>query len=256
MKTAQYSKPTIELTNGVEWVNECYSMGEKHIHVSVYLIRAGDKNIVVDSGSFYHRESIRARLKEATGTQGVGALILSHADYDHGGNVAPILDEWEDVEIIASSGLPAILGLPPNAKQSVIGESMEVLGRRFSFIDPPLADRSHTAWIYDHGAGVLFTSDGFGNHHSDGMCDLISSDIPEGIASDDIYDFHRETLVFLRYFNPAKLRTTLESLFDTYHITYIAPVHGNPIARENLDAYLDRLNQSVTRMSEEYTVPN
>ena len=255
MKTAQNSKPTIKLTNGVEWINECYSIGEQHMHVSIYLIRAGDKNIVVDSGSFYHRESIKARLNEATGTQGVGALILSHADYDHGGNVAPLQDEWGDMEIIASSGLPAVLGLPPNVTTSVIGESMEVLGRRFSFIDPPLADRSHTAWIYDHESRVLFTADGFGNHHSAGMCDLISSDIPEGIASDDIYDFHRETLVFLRYFNPAKLRSTLESLFDTYDIAYIAPVHGNPIAPENLDAYLDQLNESVTRISEEYTVP-
>ena len=87
------------------------------------------------------------------------------------------------------------------------------------------------------------------------MCDLISSDIPEGIAADDIYDFHCESLVFLRYFNPDKLRSTLETLFSTYDITYIAPVHGNPIARENLDAYLDRLNQSVTRISEEYIVP-
>lgn len=255
MKTVQGAKATIELTDGVEWVNECYSMGQQHIHVSVYLIRAGDKNIVVDSGSFYHRESIRARLKEATGSQGIGALILSHADYDHGGNVASIQDEWKDIEIIASSGLPAILGLPSNATKSVIGESMDVLGRRFSFIDPPLADRSHTSWVYDHVAGVLFTSDGFGNHHSAGMCDLISSEIPEGIALDDIYDFHRETLVFLRYFDPDKLRYTLDSLFDAYDIKYIAPVHGNPIARDNLNEYVERLNQSVTRMSEEYTVP-
>ena len=256
MQTAQISKPTIELTSGVQWVNECYPMSKQHIHVSVYLIRVGDNNIVIDSGSFYHRESIRERLREAAGTRGIGALILSHADYDHGGNVAPILDEWENVEIIASSGLPEILGLPPDATKSVIGESMEIFGRRFSFIDPPLADRSHTAWIYDHEEGVLFTSDGFGNHHSTGMCDLISRDIPDGISSDDIYDFHRETLVFLRYFNPDKLRSTLESLFDTFHITYIAPVHGNPIAREDLNSYLDRLIQSVIRMSEDYTIAN
>lgn len=52
-----------------------------------------------------------------------------------------------------------------NAQRCRIGGSLSVQGRSFSFIDPPLVDRSHTTWIYDHGSEVLFTADGFGSYH-------------------------------------------------------------------------------------------
>lgn len=45
-----------------------------------------------------------------------------------------------------------------------IGPPLDVGG--FSFIDPPLADRNQTVWIFDHGSGLLVTADGFGIHHA------------------------------------------------------------------------------------------
>ena len=58
---------TIPLTSGVRWVNECFPHDGNHEHVSVYLIETGSASILIDSGSFYHREAIGERLDQATG---------------------------------------------------------------------------------------------------------------------------------------------------------------------------------------------
>jgi flavorubredoxin len=246
-------QPTVKLTADVEWINECYPTQGRHEHVSVFLIRTAEKYIIIDSGSYYHRERIRARILAATGEHGIGAIILSHADYPHAANVNAFRREWGEIDVIASSGVPELQGLP-FAKKSKIGGSLEVFERKFSFIDPPLADRSHTSWIYDHGSGILFTADGMGNFHQPGQCGLTFGEFPGGVPLTDIYDFHRTALVWLRYVDPARLRARLESIYAQFNITYIAPIHGNPIAIQDLSTFMDRLDETASRISNEYIV--
>ena len=253
METRLISQPAVKLAPDVEWINECYPAQGRHEHVSVYLIRTASKYLIIDSGSYYHRESIRRRILEATGQLGLGAIILSHADYPHAGNVSAFRREWGVIDVIASSGVPELQGLP-YAKKSKIGGSLEVFGRKFSFIDPPLADRSHTSWIYDHGSGVLFTADGMGNYHHPGQCGLTFGEFPGGVPLTDIYDFHRTALVWLRYVDPARLRLRLESIYAQFDIAYIAPIHGNPIAIQDLGTFMDRLIEAAERITNEYQV--
>lgn len=245
---------TVPLTDDVRWLNECYPHEERHEHVSVYLIRSEEGFILVDSGSFYHRDPIEDRIASATDADGLDAILLSHSDYPHAGNVSEFRERWGDVELIASSGSPELQGLS-DARRCRIGESLTVSGRQFSFIDPPLADRSHTTWIYDHESGVLFTADGFGNYHTPGQCDAISQDFADGIPAEAIYEFHAKNLVWLRYVDPDKLQAALTAIFDDYDVSFVAPVHGNPIAGPNLDEYLDKLIDAASRITSEYSVP-
>lgn len=254
MTGTKASEATVSLAGDVEWISECHPVGDKHEHVSVYLVRSGSGNVVVDTGSFYHRESIRTKLENATKGKGVQALLLSHSDYPHSGNVSDFRSEWGDFEIVAACSDPEIQGLP-YATRCTLGESMEILGRRFSFVDPPLADRSHTMWIYDHESGTLFTADGFGSYHAPGDCELVSATVPGGIAFENIYRFHKDTFVWLRYADSDRLRAALEGLFRTYDVTQVAPVHGHPVVRTDLARYMDCLAESVRRIAEAYTVP-
>ena len=100
--TDRRGPPSVSLTADVEWIHECYDLGGRHEHVSVYLIRTDLGNIVVDSGSFYHRDSIRERISEATGGEGIRALILSHSDFPHSANIGAFRRQWGDFEIVAS----------------------------------------------------------------------------------------------------------------------------------------------------------
>lgn len=244
---------TTELTNEVIWINECYTHGGRHEHVSAYLIQDNSGTILIDSGSFYHRKAIRAGIINATNGDGIDAIVLSHSDYPHSGNVSEFREEWGDVELVASSGSPEIQGLS-DARQCRIDESLAVQGRTFSFIDPPLADRSHTTWIYDHGSKVLFTADGFGSYHDPIDCDKTSRDFADGISTESILEFHQNNLVWLRYVDADKLAVALDSIVESYEISYVAPIHGHPIHRTDLDGFLDRLIKSARRIADGYSV--
>lgn len=244
---------TVSITPTVKWINPCFTHDDQHEHVSVYVVEENDQHILIDSGSFYHREEIREQLDDVVGVDGLDAIVLSHSDYPHSGNVSAFRSEWDSVELIASSGSPEIQGLS-DARQCVIGESMDILDRSFSFIDPPLADRSHTTWIYDHHDRVLFTADGFGQYHSPGSCTSTSIDFDGEFNTENILRYHRDNLVWLRYVDPEKLRTAIESIFESYHIECIAPVHGNPIMEEHIESYTDTLIEAAATIESEYDV--
>jgi flavorubredoxin len=244
---------TVRLTEDVEWISECYPVGDRHLHVSLYLVRAPNGNIVVDSGSFYHRESIESRLTDATRGQGIQALILSHSDFPHSGNIPSFREEWGDFEIVASCADAGVQGLP-YARRSRIGETLDVLGREFTFLDPPLADRSHTTWIYDRGSRVMFVADGFGNYHEPGTCQQVSSELPEEGRALGILDFHAGALKWLRYVAPRKLSGKLRRLLEEHPVSFVAPIHGNPITAADLEGYLSLLEASVQEIADEYTV--
>lgn len=246
-----------ELHKGVHWINECYDIGDAHEHVSVFLIhdQETDRFILVDSGSFYHRDAITTQISDATDGEGVNALILSHSDYPHSANVREFAAEGSETELVASSGSPLAQGLPTDATRARIGDSLTVVGREFSFIDPPLADRSHTTWIYDHVSEVLFAADGFGSYHVESECEYTSREFDDGIPADAIYEFHVDTLVWLRYVDPGKLQAALESIFEAFPPSYVAPIHGHPIAAADLDQYMDRLIGAAERIEGECTVP-
>ncbi|WP_135366582.1 MBL fold metallo-hydrolase [Halosimplex halophilum] len=247
------SGPTVPVTDSVEWVNQCYDHEGRHEHVSLYLLRAPGGTVLIDSGSFYHREAITEAVDAATGGAGPDAIVLSHSDYPHAANVGPLGGATEDVELVASSASPAQQGLP-EARKCDIGGSMTVEGRRLSFIDPPLADRSHTTWIYDHADGVLFTADGFGNYHDPGQCDYRSGEFPDATPAEAIRAYHEDNLVWLRYVDPAKVEAALDRIFEAYDVRAVAPIHGNPIEGDDLDTYRDRLADAMAAIADDYTV--
>ena len=244
---------TVPVTPTVEWINQCYDHEGRHEHVSLYLLRAPEGTVLVDSGSFYHREEITAAVDDATDGDGPDAIVLSHSDYPHAANVSPLGGDTADVELVASSASPAQQGLP-DARKCDIGGSLTIRGRTFSFIDPPLADRSHTTWIYDHGDGVLFTADGFGNYHDPGQCDRLSGDFPDATPAQDVYEYHRDNLVWLRYVAAAKVERALADIFAEFDVNAVAPIHGNPIEAADLDVYRDRLGDAMRRIATEYAV--
>lgn len=247
---------TVSLTHDVHWINECHTHEDgAHEHVAVYLLQDGDDYIVVDSGSFHHRRAIIDDITGVTGDSGLDAIILSHSDYPHSSNIRSFREEWSDVELVASSGAPSQQGLP-EARQATIGENMDVQGRTFSFIDPPLADRSHTTWIFDHGSEILFTADGFGNVHDPGDCNSTSEELSSGIDYRDILRHHRDTLVWLRYVDPEKLRNALEEILHEYTPTWIAPIHGNPIHRDDIENYLRKLHRATEQIADQYELPD
>ena len=245
--------PAVALTDDVLWLFESFRLPTRvaagdsthtAVHVSVFLVRSAEGWIIIDSGSFHHRDRILARIGRTLGRDPIRALILSHSDYPHSANIGPLRRRWGDFEIVASCGSAEIQGLP-YATRVPIGGSLSLANRTFRFLDPPLADRSHTSWIYDERDRILFVADGFGSYHSLEHVDRTSLDFSEGIARTAILDFHRDTLPWLRYADPKLMAQAFDSLFDQNPVEWVAPIHGHPIHHTSIGGYLGHLNDSI-----------
>lgn len=238
----------VELSPGLHWVEACHDLGGVHKHVAVYLVEGEEGTVLVDSGSFHHREEIREAVADLA-PGGVDALVLSHSDYPHSANVSGFVADG--AELVASSGAPEKQGLP-DARKADIGGGMTVAGREMRFVDPPLADRSHTTWVYDVDTRTLFTADGFGSRHPPDRCSATSADLDGGIGADAVYEFHRHELPWLRYVDPDRLRGALEDVFEAHPPDWVAPIHGHPIAGDDLDRYLDHLTDAAGRIAADF----
>ncbi|MCG8467582.1 MAG: MBL fold metallo-hydrolase [Gemmatimonadetes bacterium] len=239
----------IELATGVSWIHECYAEPRAHVHVSVFLVTTPSARILMDSGSFYHRDSLASKVSEATDGLGIDALILSHSDYPHSGNIPTFREEWGDFEIVASCADPEIQGLP-YARRVRMGETVDVGGRGFTILDPPLADRSHTTWVFEEESRVLFVADGFGTLHPPDSCTATWGEIDSEDRAEGVEDFHAQTLPWLRYADPDRLMGALREIFDHHEPSWVAPIHGPPIEAADLDAYLVDLDAAVRRIAD------
>lgn len=241
----------IQLTDDVHWINPCVD----HVHNSVYVI-TGRSNILIEAGSYLHEERILREIDELTGGS-IDAMVITHADVPHTANAKPFARRF-DAEIHAAVALPDAQGLFPwgeGNRKIVIGHDHEIEGRAVHAVPATLADRPNSWLMFDYASGVLFTADGFGHYHGDGECDRPFSELPDEDKLANIKRFHQEKLPWLRFVEPRLIRAALESDLEPLDLSYIAPIHGNPVPGASVPAYLDLFERSVEEIAAEYDGP-
>lgn len=243
--------PVRQLTSEVRWVSQCHDMGDHHEHVSLYLLSHGETHVLVDSGALTARAEVQQTLDGVLDRDAVDAVVLTHADLPHSGNVPMLREVYPDIDVYSSSGLPGVVGLSDDVEKCDRGETMTISGREMSFINPPLQDIGHSTWIYDESNDVLFTADGIGNTHAPGDCQKLSTEFDGGIPPSEIEAFHRHKLRWLVYVDPDEIMNAVRELVGDWDPAYIAPIHGNPIAGESIERYLDRLERTLSTLAKE-----
>ena len=229
----------------VTWLAECFALGSRHKHVSAHLLGPPGDQVLVDTGAPAHRDLILEQLETATEGAGPAAIVLTHGDLPHTGNVGPIRDRWGDVPLYAATAAPEILGFAPSI-HCPIGTERTLAGRRLRFVDPPLADIRATMWVHDRETGALLTGDGLGHYHGEGHCDALDA----AVSDTAIADYHRDTFAWLPYVDAGTLRSALEGATERPDVELLLPIHGRPVLGDELPGYLERCAAQLDRLTE------
>lgn len=238
---------TRQLTDDIYWIANCHPDGERHMHVSEYLIRGEEETILVDSGSSHHVDSIIKETNRLTDGTGPDVVVLLHSTLPHTENVPAFETEWGEMETVAATGrFPEIVGLP-TATPRQLNRPVKFGGRTFTCIHPLLTDVTVSQWVYDHESGVLFTAEAFGHYHAPETCELVSDEMEDGIPVEHIEAFYLDKLPFVDYLDCDKLADALDTMFDILDVTYVAPAHGNPVAAADVEDYVDDVLRVLDR---------
>jgi len=227
------------LTDDVHWIGNCHPDDGRHLHMSEYLVRGDEGTVLVDSGSSHNREEIVAEVNDLTDGAGPDVVLLTHSTLPHTENVPAFEAEWGEIETIAATGrFPEIVGLP-DAEPRQLNQPVEFAGRPFTCIHPLLTDVTVSQWAFDHESGVLFTAEAFGHYHDPGTCDRTTAEMDGAIPRAHVDDFYMDKLPFVDLLDREKLGDAFGMLFDILDVSYVAPIHGNPVAAEDIDDYVD-----------------
>lgn len=70
-----------------------------------------------------------------------------------------------------------------------------------------------------------------------------------------ICEYHRTALPRLRYVDPESICSTLDTVIDKYDVKHIAPSHGPLIEVRDYEAFIEKFELAIERISDEYVVP-
>ncbi|NEZ02989.1 MBL fold metallo-hydrolase [Wenzhouxiangella sp. XN201] len=122
--------------------------------------------LLVDTGLAALRDDWLERLGEVVDPVDLKWIWISHADADHVGNLAALLEVAPSAKVLTSflgMGKLAMAGIRPERMQIVEpGGLLEIGGRRLLPIRPPYYDAPETLGLFDPGDGLLFTADCYG----------------------------------------------------------------------------------------------
>lgn len=132
-----------------------------------YVILAGEKALLYDTGVALHGDSLVATLREVVGSREL-LVFISRIEMDCIGNLARILDEWPGTQVVTANVVP-INGLVhprdrsahPPAIHMQMGDTLAAFGFPHLLINQGPIRMLGTSWVWNEASRVLFTTDFF-----------------------------------------------------------------------------------------------
>jgi flavorubredoxin len=236
-----------------------------------YLIKEGNRALLLDSGLSAHEASIIAQIRSLTTSDTLLSVFpLRINEYMSVCNVEAIAQSF-NVEQCYSGNPDAALWVdfgrrsdandkrPYSLKTTLVSraETLHVGDTRAIEVFQAPIRLINTRWMFDQNTRTLFTSDSFSHEWSD------SADGPWSISADGCKttaDQIRSFLLNTRYWwleggKTTELRRKLGAIFEKYPIETIAPGYGRVLRGRALverqyrmfDEVLARLDQSVVK---------
>ncbi|MFZ0614062.1 MAG: FprA family A-type flavoprotein [Desulfobacterales bacterium] len=201
---------------------------------NAYLIEGSEKTALLDTVDPPMADQLMAQLE---GVSKIDFIVSHHAEQDHSGSIALVLDRFPQAKVIttpkAKGMLIDLLKIPENHFLTVAdGEKLSLGDKTLQFIHTPWVHWPETMVTYLEEDRILFSCDFYGSH----------------IATSDLYvtDRGRVHEAAKRYFAEIMMpfRTVIAknvAKLESYDIQMIAPSHGQIYDRPAwiMEAYRD-----------------
>lgn len=198
-----------------------------------YVLLAGDRALLIDTGVAVHEASIMESLREVVGSRRL-TVWISRIELDCVGNLAAVLDTFPGAQVATANVInPVTLvhlaeGTPaPRPTHMRYGVSLEEIGFPGIQVIDPVIKTLGTSWLWHAESGTLFPTDSF-------CTDLMSSadepvirrepgpsSVPEKLHEAVLCKFD-----WLKRVKSDQLLQRWDDLFSKVHPSVLAPIHG------------------------------
>jgi hypothetical protein len=133
--------------------------------VNAYLVH-GREPVLIDTGLAALREPFMARLESLIDPVEIRWIWITHADVDHTGNLAAVLERAPRARIVTTFIGMAKMGLAgiPMDRVCLVnpGQRIDTGDRVLVALTPPTFDAPETTAVFESRSGTLFSADCFG----------------------------------------------------------------------------------------------
>ena len=240
---------------GLHWTGGClefeYEHEPIHGHMCTFLVVGSEKTILVDTGHPAHAVNVEATLDAVLGDRPLDYIFPTHTEFPHAGNIPMLLEKYPEAVVIGATG-DYRLFYPEwyeagRFRDVWIGDSLDLGGREFVFLEAVWRDLPNSLWGYDSGSQTIFPADGFAytHHHGVGECDLTSDERPAPDHRQTVY-INERALFWTRYVGVEATFKQIDDMLENYPAKMIGPAHGGVIT--NLDDMVPLLKQGMVSM--------
>lgn len=133
--------------------------------VNAFLLRA-QQPVLIDTGVACLGGDFRKQLHRFIDPQDLRWIWITHADFDHIGNLPELMDEAPNARIVTTyigMAKMSLQGLPLDRMFLLNpGQSLDAGDRKLLAVAPPTFDAPETCGLFDAASGTLFSADSFG----------------------------------------------------------------------------------------------
>ena len=208
---------------------------------NAYLIM-GEKNVLIDSVAEEATPILLKRIQDHVKLSEIDYIIINHAEPDHSGSLAILMDKCENAQLISSvKGVDSITNTfhkDWDIKTVKTGDELDIGGgENLVFIDATMLHWPDSMFTYMTGKNILFSNDAFGQHLA--SWNMFNDEVDQCELEQEALKYYANILTPFSSFVTKKIE---EIVAMNVPLDIIAPSHGiiwrdNPI--QIVEKYLE-----------------
>jgi flavorubredoxin len=212
-----------------------------------YLIR-DEKTVLVDTVWTPFHENFVRELDEKIGLDHVDLVVINHAEQDHAGSLAYLMEKIPAVPIYCSKNGAVLIKKhfhrDFNLRVVKTGDTVDTGRNKLVFVDAPMLHWPDSMFTYVAGANVLLSNDAFGQHYA--SYSLFNDQVDAAELYQEALKYYANILTPFSKLVRAKIR---ELTGLKVPVEMIAPAHG-VIWRDNPLQIVEKYDQWASDYNE------